>query len=92
MSQKAFKFALVVVQSAALLALLAAPARAQSLMPGFQLGGAGPQMTPEEKERSDANERAAKEAQKSIKPPKVSNDPWGDMRSADAPKATKSSK
>ena len=92
MSQKAFKFALVAVQSAALFALFSVPASAQSLMPGFQLGGPGAQMSPEEKERSDANERAAKEAQKTIKPPKVSSDPWGDMRAADAPKTTKSSK
>lgn len=91
MSRKAFKFALAAFQSAALLALLAAPARAQESlpMPGFQLGGAGKQMSPEEKERSDANEKAAKEALKSVKAPKVSNDPWGDVRAADTAKTAK---
>jgi hypothetical protein len=90
MSQKAFKFALLATFGTVLLA--AAPARAQENMPmpGFQLGGAGPQMTPEQKERSDANEKAAKEALRSVKAPKVSNDPWGDVRAADTPKTTRS--
>jgi hypothetical protein len=46
-------------------------------------------MSPEEKERSDANEKAAKEALRTVKAPKVSNDPWGDVRAADTPKTTK---
>ncbi|MBX9710794.1 MAG: hypothetical protein K2X60_07150 [Xanthobacteraceae bacterium] len=92
MSQKAFKFALVAVQSAALLALFAAPARAQNLVPGFQLGGDDKQLTPEEKERNAANEKAAKDAQRSIAAPKVSNDPWGDVRAAETPKTAKSKK
>ncbi|RTL50872.1 MAG: hypothetical protein EKK40_12265 [Bradyrhizobiaceae bacterium] len=84
MNHKAFTFALAAV-SGALLALTAAPAQlhAQNLMPGFQLG-AQPELTPEEKARNEANEKAAKDAMKSVKAPKVSNDPWGDMRSSDA--------
>lgn len=88
MNQKAFKLALVAMQSAVLLAFTTAavPAHAQNLMPGFQLGG-DKTLTPEEKERNEANEKAAREAQKSIKAPKASNDPWGDVRAADAPAA-----
>ncbi len=89
MNQKTFKLILVAMQSAGLVAFAFAPlpAHAQNLMPGFQLGGPDKVLTPEEKERNDANEKAAKDAQKSIKAPKVSNDPWGDVRAADAPAA-----
>ncbi len=84
MNQKTFKFALLATFGTALLA--SAPIHAQGLpTPGFQLGGPDRTLTPEEKERNDANERAAKEALKSVKAPKVSNDPWGDVRAADTP-------
>ncbi|HEU0097109.1 MAG TPA: hypothetical protein VFQ52_11700 [Rhizomicrobium sp.] len=88
MNRKVFKLALVAMHGASLLAFAAAPvpAHAQGIMPGFRLGE-GKELTPEEKERNEANEKAAKEAQKSIKAPKVSNDPWGDVRAADAPAA-----
>ncbi len=84
MNQKAFKLALAAMHCAALLAFVVAPAHAQNLMPGFRLGE-GKELTPEEKERNDANEKAAKEALKTIKAPKVSNDPWGDVRAAEMP-------
>ena len=89
MNQKAFKLVRVAMQSAALVALVAAPipVHAQNLMPGFQLGGPDKVLTPEEKERNDANEKAARDAQKTIKAPKVSNDPWGDVRAAETPSA-----
>ncbi len=87
MNQKAFKFALVAMHSAALIAFTGAPAHAQNLMPGFQLGGPDKTLSPEEQERNDANEKAAKEALKSVKAPKVSNDPWGDVRAAETPAA-----
>ncbi|MBX9927220.1 MAG: hypothetical protein K2Y05_12755 [Hyphomicrobiaceae bacterium] len=95
MNQKTFKLALVAMQGAALLVVAAVPmpAHAQNLMPGFQLGGPDKVLTPEEKERNDANEKAARDAQKSIKAPKVSNDPWGDVRASDTPaKPAKSKK
>lgn len=69
--------------AAALLALSHVPARAQ-LMPGFQLG-AEPELSPEEKERNAANARAANEARSKIVAPKVSNDPWADVRSNETP-------
>lgn len=93
MNHKTLKLAFVAILGAALLAFAAAvPSQAQNLMPGFQLGG-DKTLSPEEKERNEANEKAAKEAQKSIKAPKVSNDPWGDVRASDAPaKPAKSKK
>lgn len=70
---------------AAVIALLTAPAYAQSpninLMPEFQ------SKTPEEKEAEAVKERAYKESLKKIPDAKASSDPWGNVRSADAPKA-----
>lgn len=72
---------------AAVFAFATAPARAQ-FTPGFQLG-AEKEISPEEKERALANERAAKEAQKKIVVPKVSNDPWADVRTESPAKSGK---
>lgn len=57
-------------------------------MPGFKLGD-DKQLSPEEKERMEANERAARAAQSSIPTPKASNDPWASVRSADEPPTSK---
>lgn len=67
--------------AAAVIAFAAVPARAQ-LTPGFQLG-ADKEISPEERERNLANERAAREAQKKIVAPKASNDPWADVRTSE---------
>jgi hypothetical protein len=69
--------------AAALFAFATVPARAQ-FTPGFQLGDEK-QMSPEEKERNQALERAAKEAQRKIVVPKASNDPWADVRTSEPP-------
>jgi hypothetical protein len=75
--------------AAALVVVPAASALAQGLpMPGIQLGG-GKQMSPEEKARQDALEKAARDAQSKIPDQKASNDPWANVRSSEtsAPKA-----
>ncbi|QDW42065.1 hypothetical protein FFI89_022155 [Bradyrhizobium sp. KBS0727] len=65
--------------------LLMAPAYAQSpninLMPEFQ------SKTPEEKEAEAIRDKAYKESLKKIPDTKTSSDPWGTVRSTDAPKA-----
>ena len=45
-----------------------------------------PSKTPDEIERDKANEKAYKDSLKTIPDAKVSNDPWGGVRSNDAPK------
>jgi hypothetical protein len=45
-----------------------------------------PSKTPDEIERDRANEKAYKDSLKTIPDAKVSNDPWGGVRSNDAPK------
>ena len=42
--------------------------------------------TPEEKEQDAIKEKAYRESLKKIPDSKASNDPWGAVRSADAPK------
>jgi len=75
--------------AAALVVVPAASALAQGLpMPGLQFGG-GKQMSPEEKARQDALEKAARDAQSKVPDQKASNDPWANVRSSEtsAPKA-----
>ncbi len=66
----------------------AAPALAQSMMPGFRLGE-GKEYSEEEKAKIKANEDAAKAARSKIPDAKVSNDPWAAVRSEPAPKTAK---
>ena len=68
-----------------MVALLAAPARAQ--MPNINLLQDGSPKTPEEKEADEAKEKAYKETLKKIPDAKASTDPWGNVRGGDAPKA-----
>jgi hypothetical protein len=74
------------LSAAAVMVLLTAPAYAQvpnvNLMPELQ------SKSPEEKEQDAIKERAYKESLKKIPDAKASSDPWGTVRSADAPKAT----
>ncbi|CAM5348781.1 Acid shock protein OS=Afipia felis OX=1035 GN=NCTC12722_01557 PE=4 SV=1 [Afipia felis] len=75
--------------AAALVTMPAASVFAQGMpTPGFQLGG-GKQMSPEEKERQDRLEKAARDAQSKIPDQKANNDPWASVRSSEtsAPKA-----
>ena len=73
-----------VLRAAALLALLAVPAYAQSptvnLMPEVKT------RTPEEKEQDAIADKAYRESLRKIPDAKASSDPWGTVRS-DAPKA-----
>jgi hypothetical protein len=62
-----------------------APARAQ--MPNINLLADAPSKTPEEKEADEAREKAYKDTLRKIPDAKVSSDPWGGVRSADAPKS-----
>ena len=75
-----------VFRIAALMVLLTAPAYAQNpsinMMPEFQT------KSPEEKEREEAQQKAYKESLKKIPDAKASSDPWGNVRSVDAPKAS----
>ena len=70
--------------AAAVVALLAGPAHAQTpnvnLIPELQ------SKTPEEKEAEAVKDRAYRESLKKIPDAKASSDPWGAVRSADAPK------
>jgi hypothetical protein len=63
---------------------LAAPARAQ--MPNINLLADGPSKTQDEKDAEEARDKAYKETLKKIPDAKVSSDPWGGVRSTDAPK------
>ncbi len=64
---------------------LTGPARAQQL-PNINLLADGPSKTPEEREADAAKDKAYKESLKKIPDAKASSDPWGGVRSPDAPK------
>ena len=72
-------------RAAAIVALLAGPAYAQTpnvnLIPELQ------SKTPEEKEADAVKERAYRESLKKIPDAKGSSDPWGAVRSTETPKA-----
>jgi hypothetical protein len=86
-----------IFRAAALIALLAGlsgPAYAQ--MSGGGGGGGTPNInlmpeltskTPEEKEADAIKEKAYRESLRKIPDAKASNDPWGTVRSTEAPKA-----
>jgi hypothetical protein len=73
------------LSAAAVIFLLTAPAYAQApninLMPEFQT------KSPEEKEQDAIKDKAYKESLRKIPDAKASSDPWGTVRSNDAPKA-----
>jgi hypothetical protein len=75
-----------VFRSAAVIVLLAAPAYAQTpnvnLIPELQ------SKTPEEKEAEAVRDKAYRESLRKIPDAKVSSDPWGSVRGAEAPKAS----
>jgi hypothetical protein len=75
-----------------LVALAAVPARAQAPTgadgPHVNLLADQPSKTPEEREQEAERDRKYRESLKKIPDAKVSNDPWGSVRS-DAPKNTK---
>lgn len=74
-----------VLSAAAVVVLLTAPAYAQApninLIPEFQT------KSPEEREQEAARDKAYKDSLRKIPDAKASSDPWGTVRSNDAPKA-----
>jgi hypothetical protein len=75
-----------VFRLAAVLALLTAPAYAQT--PNINLIPELQSKTPEEKEQEAAQQKAYKESLKKIPDVKASSDPWGNVRSAETPKTS----
>ena len=73
---------------AAVLALLTAPAYAQT--PPINLIQDGPSKTPEQKAAEAARDKAYKESLKKIPDGKAPSDPWGTVRSGDAAKTSAS--
>ena len=73
-----------VLRATAVIALLLGPAYAQA--PHVNMMPETPSKTPEQREADEARDKAYKESLKKIPDAKVSNDPWGSVRS-DAPKA-----
>ena len=72
-----------ILSAAAVIVLLTAPTYAQkiNMMPDVQ------SKTPEEKEQDAIKEKAYKESLRKIPDAKTSSDPWGTVRSNEAPKA-----
>jgi hypothetical protein len=79
--------AMKVFRVAAAIAVLAWPtyAGAQQL-PNINLIPDKASRTPEEKEADEARDKAYKESLRKIPDAKASSDPWGTVRSVDAPK------
>jgi hypothetical protein len=78
-----------IFRAAALLVLLTGPAYAQegphiNMMPDLK------SKTPEEIEQDQITEKNYRESLRKIPDAKVSSDPWGSVRGADAPKPEKS--
>jgi hypothetical protein len=77
-----------VFRIAAAIALLTGPAYAQMQTPNINLMPELQSKTPEEKEQEAAQQKAYKESLKKIPDAKGSSDPWGNVRSTEAPKAS----
>jgi hypothetical protein len=75
-----------VFRIAAVFALLTGPAYAQISTPNVNLIPELQSKTPEEKAADEERDKAYRESLKKIPDAKVSNDPWGTVRSTDAPK------
>ena len=73
------------LSAAVVVALWTAPAYAQ--VPNVNLMPELTSKSPEEKEADAIKERAYKESLRKIPDAKASSDPWGNVRSNDAPKA-----
>ena len=74
-----------ILSAAAVMVLLTAPAYAQT--PNINLIPEIQSKTPEEKEQDAIKEKAYKDSLRKIPDAKASSDPWGTVRSTDAPKA-----
>jgi hypothetical protein len=73
------------LSAAAVVVLLTVPAYAQT--PNINLIPELTSRSPEEKEADAIREKAYKDSLKKIPDAKASSDPWGTVRSTDAPKA-----
>jgi hypothetical protein len=71
----------------AAIALLTGPVHAQMSTPNVNLIPELQSRTPEEKEQDAIKDKAYRESLRKIPDAKASNDPWGSVRSTDAPKA-----
>ena len=79
-----------ILRVAAVMALVGGPAYAQ--MPNINLMPEVHSKTPQEKEADEVRDKAYKESLRKIPDAKVSSDPWGNVRSGEAPKiSTKTS-
>lgn len=78
------------LSAAAVMVLLTVPAYAQT--PNINLIPELSSKSPEEKEADQVRDKAYRESLKKIPDAKTSSDPWGAVRSTDAPKATASAK
>ena len=76
------------VLAGAAVVLLAGPAAAQMSTPNINLIPELASKTPEEKEQDAVRDKAYRESLKKIPDAKTSSDPWGTVRSTDAPKTT----
>jgi hypothetical protein len=70
----------------AAVALVSGPAAAQMQTPNINLLSDLPSKTPEEREQDALKDKAYRESLKKIPDAKASNDPWGAVRSTEAPK------
>jgi hypothetical protein len=73
---------------AAVFALLTAPTFAHAQTPNINLIPELASKTPEEKEQEAAQQKAYKDSLRKIPDAKGSSDPWGNVRSTDAPKTS----
>ena len=78
------------LSAAAVVVLLTVPAYAQT--PNINLMPELTSKSPEEKEQDAIKDRAYKDSLKKIPDAKASSDPWGNVRSTEAPKATTQAK
>ncbi len=77
-----------VFRIAAVFAVLAGPAYAQMQTPNINLIPELQSKSPEEKEQEAEQQKAYKESLRKIPDAKVSSDPWGEVRSVEAPKTS----
>jgi hypothetical protein len=77
-----------IFSAAAVIALLTGPAYAQMQTPNINLIPEIGSKTPEEKEQEAVRDKAYRESLKKIPDAKTSSDPWGNVRSVDAPKTS----
>ena len=79
-----------ILSAAAVIALLTGPAYAQ--VPNINLIPEAISKTPEEREAEAERDKKYRDSLRKIPDAKVSNDPWGTVRSADTPKAPAAAK